>query len=167
VLTNRTITIRPAQADDAQTIVAFNRAMAVETEHKELPAAVVLSGVTQALLDPSRALYFLAEVDGVVAGQTMITVEWSDWRNGFFWWIQSVYIHPQFRRSGVFRALHEHIRREARAHPDVCGLRLYVHNENTKAMETYRHLGMARTEYALFEEEWLARDTGAEQATRS
>ena len=128
--------------------------MAWETEQKELPSDVALSGVEQALADRSRATYYLAEVDGVVAGQTMVTVEWSDWRCGFFWWIQSVYVAPEFRRHGVFRALHEHIRAEAKARPDVCGLRLYVHHDNTKAMHTYKQLGMKRTDYLLFEEEF-------------
>jgi GNAT superfamily N-acetyltransferase len=85
----------------------------------------------------------------------MVTPEWSDWRNGFFWWIQSVYVEPAFRRQGVFRALHERIRVEALSRADVCGLRLYVHHHNGRAMETYHTLGMGKTDYLLFEEEFL------------
>lgn len=148
------IIIRSATMADAARIAAFNQAMALETEGKELDAQVALAGVQQALADSSRAAYYLAEVDGVVAGQTMVTLEWSDWRNGFFWWIQSVYVEPRFRRLGVFRALHNHIRAEALSRAEVCGLRLYVHHDNNRAMETYQKLGMVRTEYLLFEEEF-------------
>ena len=93
-------------------------------------------------------------IGDAVAGQTMITTEWSDWRNGFFWWIQSVYVHPDFRRRGVFRSLYAHIRSLAHERSNVCGLRLYVHNTNTRAIDTYIKLGMALTEYRLCEEVW-------------
>jgi len=156
-MTRTTISIRPARANDAERIAEFNCAMALETEGKGLSPEIALLGVEEALADPSRAAYYLAEVDGVVAGQTMVTLEWSDWRNGFFWWIQSVYVEPRFRRLGVFRALHERIRREALSRADVCGLRLYVHHGNERAMQTYAQLGMLRTEYVLFEEEWSPR----------
>jgi GNAT superfamily N-acetyltransferase len=148
------IVVRPARAADALVIVAFNQAMAVETEHKVLPDALIGPGVRAALVDPHRALYWLAEIGEQVAGQTMVTTEWSDWRNGFFWWIQSVYVAPRFRRQGVFRALHAFIHEEARRRVDVCGLRLYVHQENHAAIEVYRALGMRRTDYRLLEEDW-------------
>ena len=96
---------------------------------------------------------FIAEVDGAVAGQTMITREWSDWRDGWFWWIQSVFVDPAYRQRGVFRALHTHIRNEAMRDPDVCGLRLYVHHDNERAIKTYKKLDMVVTEYDLCEEE--------------
>jgi GNAT superfamily N-acetyltransferase len=150
------ITIRRATLDDAAHIVSFNTALAAESEGKTLDARTVTDGVRQALADPSRSLYFLAELDGEVIGQTMVTFEWSDWRNAFFWWIQSVYIDSRFRRRGVFRALHEHVRREARSRPDVCGLRLYVHHDNHRAMNTYTLLGMPQSEYHLCEEDWSA-----------
>jgi len=127
--------------------------MADETEGKPLLAATSEAGVRNALGDSNRALYFVAEVDRVVAGQTMITPEWSDWRNGFFWWIQSVYVKQEYRRRGVFRALYRHVASLATQRPDVCGLRLYVHRNNKTAIETYRNLGMSQTEYLLFEEE--------------
>lgn len=128
--------------------------MAEETEGKTLDPATADAGVRCGLKDPSRALYFMAEVDGVAVGQTMITPEWSDWRNGFFWWIQSVYVDPEFRRRGVFRALYEHIAGLAKQRDDVCGLRLYVHGSNEQAIETYHQLGMSQTEYRLFEKTW-------------
>jgi len=148
------ITIRPARGGDLNVIVQFNQALAVETEEKSLPDVVIREGVRQLLADERRGLYFIAEIDGMVVGQTMITLEWSDWRSGWFWWLQSVYVSPEFRRRGVFRALHMQIREAARKSEGVCGLRLYVHENNARAMEAYLNMGMERTHYALFEEDW-------------
>ncbi len=152
------VVIRQAVIDDAPDIVTFNLSLAKETEGKLLDAGVVGRGVDRALRDPSRCQYYLAEIAGRVTGQTMITREWSDWRDGWFWWIQSVYVHAEFRRCGVFRTLHTHIRREARRAPDVCGLRLYVHHDNERAIETYQRLGMIVTQYHLCEEAFGDRD---------
>lgn len=151
---NPEIKVRPAVHADLPVIVQFNQAMAIESEGKTLPDAVITEGVRQVLSEPGRGLYFIAEKSGIVAGQTMVTWEWSDWRNGLFWWIQSVYVMPECRKLGVFRALHGYIRDAARRTPGVCGLRLYVYEENQRAMDAYRKLGMDRTHYALFEEEW-------------
>ncbi len=153
-MSDEPVHIRQAGPSDLETVVAFNQAMAVETEGRDLDSETVTAGVRQALADPGRSVYFLAEIDGEIAGQTMFTTEWSDWRNGYFWWIQSVFIAPEHRRKGVFRALHQHIRALAKARPDVCGLRLYVHHDNQRAMNTYRQLGMTQAEYHLYEEEW-------------
>src|ERR1041385_8043626 len=121
-----TLHIRPATPADAATIAAFNAAMALETEHKRLNPATLRAGVERAIEQPDAARYFLAEIAGQVAGQLMITFEWSDWRNANFWWIQSVYVAPEFRGRGVFRALFDHVRRLAKKRRDICGLRLYV-----------------------------------------
>lgn len=153
-MSNTEVKIRPARADDLNVIVQFNQALAVETERKTLPDNVIRDGVCSLLADGQCGRYFIAEVDGMVVGQTMVTLEWSDWRNGWFWWIQSVYVSPEFRRRGVFRALHVHVRDAARAAGNTCGLRLYVHEGNHRAMEAYLNLGMERTHYALFEEDW-------------
>ena len=142
---------------DFDSIVAFNRAMAFESERKKLDPATIADGVRNALRDRTRCMYFVAEIDGIVAGQTMVTFEWSDWRNGFFWWIQSVYVDSRFRRRGVFRAIHAYIRDLSKSRPDVCGLRLYVHRYNTRAIETYKELGMSLTGYLLCEEHWSDR----------
>jgi len=155
-MTEAAVHVRSASAADHAIIVSFNRRMAAETEGKTLDPAVLEAGVRQALADPARCLYFIAELSGTPVGQTMVTFEWSDWRNGFFWWIQSVYVEESARRRGVFRALHRHIRDLALARPDTCGLRLYVHHDNTRALETYRHLGMTVSDYLLCEEEWPA-----------
>lgn len=153
-MTEHAITIRIATRADADRLIAFNRAMADETEGLQLDDAASDTGVREALKDPSRCTYYLAEIDGAVVGQTMVTVEWSDWRNGFYWWIQSVYVEPESRRLGVFRSLYAHVRDLARARPNVCGLRLYVYRENRRALETYRQLGMTVTDYQVCEEVW-------------
>ena len=147
-----TLTVRAARAGDADAIAAFNAAMALETEGKRLLPQVIAAGVRRLLAEPALGFYLVAEAGGALAGCLMVTTEWSDWRNGRFWWIQSVYVPPQWRRRGVFRALYRHVQEAARAQPDVCGLRLYVERENAGAQATYRSLGMAQTHYLLFEQ---------------
>jgi ribosomal protein S18 acetylase RimI-like enzyme len=132
-------------------IADFNVRLAAESEVLRLDPAVARSGVEALLADPAKGIYFVAEVDGKVAGQIMITYEWSDWRNGNIWWIQSVYVAPAFRRAGVFSALYHHLEAMARADPGVCTLRLYVHGGNEKAQRSYEKLGMSRTQYQIFE----------------
>jgi len=153
-MSSTSITIRPARPDDLSVIVQFNQALASETENKSLADEVIRRGVQRLLADSHRGQYFIAEVDGMIVGQTMVTYEWSDWRNGDFWWIQSVFVSPEFRRRGVFRKLHAHVRDAARRAQGVCGLRLYVYEKNARAMEAYLNLGMERTDYLLFEEDW-------------
>ena len=145
-----TITIRDATPADADTVVAYNAAMAEETESKTLDRSVLTPGVAAVLDDPERGRYWIAEHDGVTIGQVMVTREWSDWRNAWFWWLQSVYVAPEFRRQGVFRALYERVRDEAQS-AGACGLRLYVEHENSAAADTYRALGMADADYAMLE----------------
>lgn len=147
--------IRPARAADAPVITRFNLALARETESLSLAPVSVQRGVRALLRTPAKGAYFLAELDGAIAGQLLLTYEWSDWRNGNFWWIQSVYVAPGFRRRGVFRALYAHVERLARSRRDVCGLRLYVERGNRHAKRTYRRLGMAKTHYELFEVDFV------------
>jgi len=145
------LTVRAATAADTPVVVEFNRLLAEETEGKTLDPGLLGPGVKAALSDPRRALYFLAtEVDAVV-GQIMVTFEWSDWRNGWIWWIQSVYVRREARRRGVFRALFNHVERLARAGSEVVGLRLYVENNNHAAQQTYQRLGMRRAGYFVLE----------------
>jgi ribosomal protein S18 acetylase RimI-like enzyme len=136
---------------DAPVIAEFNLRLAKESEQLRLDPGIVRDGVAAVLSDPAKGIYYVAEIDGAVAGQLMITYEWSDWRNGNIWWIQSVYVREQFRLNGVFRALYEHLQTLAGARTDVCGIRLYVHSQNTRAQQSYEKLGMKRTEYAVFE----------------
>jgi ribosomal protein S18 acetylase RimI-like enzyme len=146
------ITVRPARAEEADTLAGFNIAMALETEGRRLLPDVVGAGVRRLLAEPALGFYLVAEAAGAVVGSAMVTTEWSDWRNGRFWWIQSVYVPLQWRRRGVFRALYAHIRDAAAQAPDVCGFRLYVERENVAAQATYRALGMDETEYRIMEE---------------
>jgi GNAT superfamily N-acetyltransferase len=155
------LTIRQAGPADAPVIVEFNCALAEESEGKTLDAATLEPGVNAVLADPLKGLYFLAEEDGRPVGQIALTYEWSDWRNGWFWWIQSVYVRKEARRKGVFRALYGHIEEKARRDPEVIGLRLYVEEKNESAQETYFKLGMERTGYFVLEKYPLERISAA------
>src|SRR5262245_901512 len=137
------ITVRQATAADAAVIVEFNSLLAEETEDLILDHAVLTAGVAAVLADPIKGRYFVAVVEegDEIVGQLGLTYEYSDWRHGWWWWIQSVYVRPEFRRTGVFGALYAHVERQAKADPEVFGLRLYVEHENLTARETYRRLG--------------------------
>ncbi len=142
--------VRRAVAGDGDRVVEFNRRLAEESEDVVLDPAVLRPGVEAALRDPARSLYFVAEDGDRVVGQTMVTFEWSDWRNGWIWWIQSVYVEPAARERGVFKALHRRVEEEARAAGAV-GLRLYVLDRNTRARAVYARLGMEDAGYRVLE----------------
>ncbi len=144
------ISVRAARSSDVQQIADWNRAMALETEDKHLDPATIEAGVRGAFENPTYGFYLVADVDLMPAGCLMVTREWSDWRNGEFLWVQSVYVAPDFRRMGVYRALYQHLKDSAA--PNVCGFRLYVEHNNERAQSTYRSLGMEATHYQLFEE---------------
>ena len=144
------IIIRTAGPNDVPFLVDCNAAMALETEHKTLDRDVLTRGTQAVFDDPRRGFYLIAECDGVRAGCLLITYEWSDWRNGDWWWFQSVYVVPQARRSGIFRALYAEVERRARATPHVIGLRLYVERDNEYARRTYESLGMEEEAYRMF-----------------
>jgi ribosomal protein S18 acetylase RimI-like enzyme len=156
------ISIRAARNDDAGFLAAGNSAMALESEHKRLDPATVTRGVRAVLDDPAKGRYFIAERGGRPIGQLMVTYEWSDWRNGNFWWIQSVYVLPDARRMGVFRSLYAHLEQLAKADATVCGIRLYVERENERAQATYRHCGLEDAGYVVMEVDY----SGAVQAAR-
>ena len=149
--------IRPAGPDDLPVIVEYNRRLALETEAKVLEPAILAAGVAIALADPQRLRYWVAEVpgDAQAVGQAAINGEWSDWRNGWIWWLQSVYVAQPFRARGIFRALYHQIRTEAKALPDVIGLRLYVEDSNEPARRTYQALGMKPGGYSVYEDLWI------------
>jgi GNAT superfamily N-acetyltransferase len=144
-------TIRRATPADAALIAEFNTLLAAESEDVVLAPEKIAAGVAAVLADPLKGLYYLAEEGGQVVGQMGVTYEYSDWRDGWWWWIQSVYVRPRHRRQGVFRALYEHVEGQARADPTVVGLRLYVEHENDVARQTYQRLGLTQTGYLVME----------------
>ncbi len=149
-----TVHIRAARPGDQADLVAFNAALAIESENKVLDRTVLALGVEQALAEPDRLRYWVAETGGVLIGQAAITREWSDWRNGWLWWFQSVYVAREWRRRGVFRGLFETIRHAAVTEGNVVGLRLYVENENLRAQRTYEAMGLRPGGYHVYEDIW-------------
>jgi GNAT superfamily N-acetyltransferase len=145
------VRVREATPADAAVVVQFNRLLAEESEGKTLDPAVLAAGVAAQLADPHKGRYFVAEEGGVILGQLGLTFEWSDWRNGWMWWIQSVYVRADARRRGIFRALFEHVRQAALEDGQVVGLRLYVDRENHGAQRTYQRLGMQVSGYFVLE----------------
>ena len=143
---------RLAVAGDAGILSGFNQAMALETEARALAHDVALGGVEAALRDSVHGFYVVAESGQEIVGALLVTYEWSDWRNGRIWWIQSVYVRPEHRRRGVYRALHEFVRDRARRTGGVVGLRLYVERDNATAQCTYAAMGMSETPYLVYEE---------------
>ncbi|HEM46488.1 MAG TPA: GNAT family N-acetyltransferase [Alphaproteobacteria bacterium] len=150
------LSIRQATPEDRDRIVLFNQAMARETEGRILDREVLTRGVEAMLGDPRHGRYFVAEEEDAIVGQLAVTTEWSDWRNGDIWWIQSVYVSREHRRRGVYRQLHLHVRDMARA-AGVIGLRLYVERDNEAAQTAYASLGMHPSAYVMYEEFWPRR----------
>ena len=148
------LTVRTARAEDVNRLVEFQKAMAAETEDKGLDPDRLRAGIEYLIDHPDEGYYLIAERRGESAGSLMVTFEWSDWRNGRFWWIQSVSVDSAHRRQGVYSALHAAIRQQAKEDPLSCGIRLYVEVENVNAQATYRQLGMDETHYRLYEEEF-------------
>ena len=146
------INIREAHTDDLSILVENNLALAKETESLNLSEEVLREGIEQALTR-EECHYFVAVISGKVVGQTMITYEWSDWRNGVIWWMQSVYVYPDYRKQGVFRTLFKHVETLARTNPQVKALRLYVMQNNNTGQRTYQSLGMNDSGYIVFEKE--------------
>lgn len=145
------ITVRRGQPEDTRWIVDFNLKMATETEGKRLDPEVLARGVQAVFSEPERGFYLIAESENNVAGCLLVTTEWSDWRNGQFWWLQSVYVGREYRRQGIFKAMYAEVRRRAEQSGNVCGFRLYVEHENGRAQQTYTQLGMKETVYRMME----------------
>lgn len=144
--------IRKAEISDLQDLVDFNQAMAMETESKTLNPVILSKGVGSLLQDSQKGFYLVAQQDdGQITGSLMVTFEWSDWRNAQFWWIQSVYIRPENRRSGIYSALYQRVKELANENESVCGYRLYVEKDNIFAQKTYESLGMHESYYLMYE----------------
>ena len=144
--------IRQAMAQDAAELAEFNINMALESEGVRLIPEVIRAGVENMIAHPERGFYLVVELDNGIQASLMVTTEWSDWRNGMFWWIQSVYVRPDYRRQGLYRELYERVKELAEQEPSVCGYRLYVERDNRSAQKTYANLGMLETDYRIFEE---------------
>lgn len=144
-------TIRPATIEDAETIVRFNIDMALESENLSLDPEKVLKGVKKSLSDPSMGRMYVAHRGDEILGQIRVTLEWSDWNNGQYWWIQNVYVVPSARRQGIYRALHHYVKNLAEQE-GACSLQLYVDANNTAAQAVYKNLNMAESHYLIFEQ---------------
>jgi ribosomal protein S18 acetylase RimI-like enzyme len=156
-----TLVIRRATLADWPTVVCFNAALASETEQRILNSQVLQSGVQALLKDPGKGWYAVAELSlakahPLVIGQILVTFEWSDWRNGNFWWLQSLYVHPDHRQQGVFRQIYDYVLAQAQSNGEaVCGLRLYVEEHNHQAKKAYANLGFQKTMYHMYEKPLL------------
>ncbi|MFQ6034549.1 MAG: GNAT family N-acetyltransferase [Sedimentisphaerales bacterium] len=146
------LSVRIGQDKDAVALVKFNMALAWETEHKQLSLPLVSKAVRTLLKNPQYGFYVVAEKSSEVIGSCMVTFEWSDWRCGLLWWIQSVYVKPEFRQRGVFKRLYEYLKDKASHQSNVCGFRLYVEQSNHTAVSTYEKVGMKKTSYKVYEE---------------
>ncbi len=144
------ILVREAGAEDIAILTGYNQALAKETENLSLDAEILRLGIEKALR-LNDCLYFVAELDGKVVGQAMVTTEWSDWRNGVMWWIQSVYVHPAYRKRGVFQSIFKHIESLAADKAEVKALRLYVMRDNQAGRNAYQNLGMGDSGYVVYE----------------
>lgn len=149
------VTVRPATLADLDVLVRFSAAMARETEGRTLTLSRLRKGIRSVLESGEHGRYLVAESGASVVGQLLLTYEWSDWRNGVFWWIQSVYVEPSARRRGVYQTLHKHVVRDARERGDVCGVRLYVEKDNAAARAAYAGLGMTATAYRIYEQDFV------------
>ncbi|HMJ08793.1 MAG TPA: GNAT family N-acetyltransferase [Pyrinomonadaceae bacterium] len=145
--------IRLADINDAENLVRFNQEMATETEGKELDASVLTPGVEAVFNDANKGFYVVCDDGGRIAGSLMVTFEWSDWRNAWFWWIQSVYVLPEYRGKRIYTRLYDFVKAFAGLRKNVCGFRLYVEKENIGAQKVYEKNGMAASHYLMYEEQ--------------
>jgi ribosomal protein S18 acetylase RimI-like enzyme len=145
------IYVREAHREDAGKILDFQLLLAQETENRALDKLIVTKGIKEVFDDPAKGKYYVAEISGKVVGCLLITYEWSEWRNGNIWWLQSVYVDASHRKSGVFRKMYEYIIESINGDQTIAGLRLYVENNNSRAQKIYKALGMNGGYYQVFE----------------
>jgi ribosomal protein S18 acetylase RimI-like enzyme len=153
------VRVRGARRADTESLVTFSLAMAWETERRRLDKARLRCGIRAVLSNPHRGSFIIAEVTERgrrrIVGQLMVTSEWSDWRNGVFWWVQSVYVTPAWRRRGIYRSLYQYVLEKAKSDPTVCGIRLYVARTNRIAQTVYRRVGLVKTNYIVYEQDFV------------
>jgi GNAT superfamily N-acetyltransferase len=147
------ITIRPSKREDVPVLANFQQLLAAETENVQLNTDVVSAGMRALFEDPSKGVYYVAESEDNIIGCYLITYEWSDWRNGMVWWLQSVYVTARHRKQGVFKSMYDHIIETISEDPNILGLRLYVDKTNTRAQQVYASMGMNGDHYTVFE--WM------------
>ncbi|NVO20215.1 MAG: GNAT family N-acetyltransferase [Bacteroidetes bacterium] len=153
-MNNSTIpAIRPAKPEDALLIRDFQLEMAWETEKIRLDGEITLKGVHAVFADPSKGRYYIAMIQKTIAGSLLVTPEWSDWRNRQILWIQSVFVLPEYRKQGIFKALYKNLLKEVMEDETVGGIRLYVDKTNLLAQKVYHQLGMDGEHYKVFE--WM------------
>lgn len=144
------IIITKGQIEDVESIAQFQVDMAMESEGTQLDKDTVTKGVSAAMADENKGLYYIARVDGKAVGSLMLTREWSDWNNGWYWWIQSVYVEPDYRRQGVYKSMYQAVCTDAKQQ-NVAQVRLYVDKTNTRGQEVYSSLGMQESHYLIYE----------------
>lgn len=144
--------IRIAHTEDTGSLVDFNQKMALETEGRHLDSSILRSGVEAVFHDEGKGFYVVSEDAGTILGGLMVTFEWSDWRNKWFWWIQSVYIVPEARGKGIYREMYDFVKAKAKDNGNVCGFRLYVEKDNLSAQGVYERVGMKSSPYLMYEE---------------
>ena len=157
--------IRLAEPRDLESLVTYNLALASETEGRQLERSLLQSGVKAILADSSKGFYVVMEhrPTALMIGQLLITFEWSDWRNAVFWWLQSVYVHKEWRRSGVFKALYDYVLAEGKRRGNVAGIRLYVEQDNAVAQQVYTKAGLSTAPYKVFETDFILPSRSSEQ----
>lgn len=149
--------IRLAEPRDLESLVTYNMALASETEDRQLERSLLQSGVESILADSTKGFYVVMEhrPTGEMIGQLLITFEWSDWRNAVFWWLQSVYVHKDWRRKGVFKTLYDYVLAEGKRRGNVAGIRLYVEQDNAVAQQVYTQAGLSAVPYKVFETDFI------------
>ena len=144
------IIITKGQIEDTENIAQFQVDMAMESEGTQLDKDIVTKGVSAAMADENKGLYYIARVDGKAVGSLMLTREWSDWNNGWYWWIQSVYVAPDYRRQGVYKSMYQAVCTDAKQQ-NIAQVRLYVDKTNTRGQKVYSSLGMQESHYLIYE----------------
>ncbi|MBE9050224.1 GNAT family N-acetyltransferase [Nostocales cyanobacterium LEGE 11386] len=142
---------RRAELQDLTTLVNFNQALAQEARGEKLDSQLLTSGIQAVLLDSHRGFYTVGEIENKIVAVALVTFEWSDWRNAWFWWLQDIFVKPSYRQQGIFHAFYTYLKTQAQIEK-VCGLRLYVYKGNIRAQEVYQRVGMNPANSIIFEE---------------
>lgn len=147
------VQIRLATEEDSKEIIDFQLKMALESEGVKLNHDTLTDGVVAVFRDSQKGKYFVAEDSQKIVGSMLITYEWSDWRNQWVYWLQSVYIIPAYRGKGIFRLMYQQIKNQVEREKGVAGIRLYVDVSNKHAIGVYNSVEMDGDHYKVFE--WM------------